>query len=268
MKTRHLLLFLFVAVFGHAQTITDIVVGSDDHNTLEAAVIAAGLDGTLAGDGPFTLFAPTDDAFAALPAGVVDALLEDPMGELTDILLYHAVSGEALSTDLTDGMEIETINGATVTVSIANGTVMINNATVTMADIDATNGVVHVIDAVLLPPDPLPTITDIVVGSDDHNTLEAAVIAAGLDGTLAGDGPFTVFAPTDAAFAALPAGVVDALLEDPMGELTQILLYHVVSGSAMAGDLADGMMIETLNGASVTVGIAASDDHRYRCGIR
>ena len=234
-------------------TITDIVVASPVHETLEAAVIAAGLAETLASEGPFTVFAPTDDAFAALPEGTVETLLEDPMGDLADILLYHAVSGTALSTDLSDGMMIETINGKNVTVTINDDGVFINDAQVTMADIPADNGVVHVIDAVLLPPS--NTITDIVVASPVHETLEAAVIAAGLAETLASEGPFTVFAPTDDAFAALPEGTVETLLEDPMGDLADILLYHAVSGTALSTDLSDGMMIETINGKNVTVTI-------------
>ncbi|MDC1508611.1 fasciclin domain-containing protein [Saprospiraceae bacterium] len=234
-------------------TITDIVVNSADHETLEAAVIAAGLAEALAGDGPFTLFAPTDDAFAALPEGTVEALLQDPSGALTDILLYHAAAGTALSTDLSDGLVVSTLNGKNVTVTINNDGIFINDAQVTVADIIADNGVVHVIDAVLLPP--TVTVTDVVVNSPVHETLEAAVIAADLAGTLAGEGPFTLFAPTDDAFAALPAGTVESLLQEPSGALTDILLYHVASGTALSTDLSDGMMVPTLNGNSVTVTI-------------
>ncbi|MFT6338009.1 MAG: putative surface protein with fasciclin (FAS1) repeats, partial [Halioglobus sp.] len=197
MKLRHLLIFLLFSVFSSAQTVVDIVVNSPDHNTLEAAVIAADLAETLSGDGPFTLFAPTDDAFAALPPGTVEALLEDPSGALTDILLYHAVGAEAFAADLSDGQMITTINGKDVTVTINMDGVFINDAQVTVADLDADNGVVHVINAVLLPPS--NTVVDIVVNSPDHNTLEAAVIAADLAETLSGDGPFTLFAPTDDA---------------------------------------------------------------------
>ena len=236
-----------------AQTVVDIIVDSEDHNTLEAAVIAAGLVETLSGDGPFTVFAPTDAAFAALPEGTVESLLEDPSGALTDILLYHVASGTALSTDLSDGMMVTTLNEKSVTVTINDDGVFINDAQVTVADIVADNGVVHVIDAVLLPP--TITITDIVVNSPVHETLEAAVIAADLAGTLAGEGPFTLFAPTDDAFAALPEGTVESLLQDPSGALTDILLYHVASGTALSTDLSDGMMVPTLNGNSVTVTI-------------
>jgi uncharacterized surface protein with fasciclin (FAS1) repeats len=241
-------------------TVVDIVVNSPDHNTLETAVIAAGLADDLSGAGPFTVFAPTDAAFAALPAGALDALLADPTGALADVLLYHVVGGLALSTDLSDGQMITTLLGEDITVTIDMNGVMINDAMVTVADILADNGVVHVIDAVLLPPPPQPTntILDIVVNSDVHNTLEAAVLAAGLEGALAGPGPLTVFAPTDGAFEALPAGTLDALLADPTGALTQVLLYHAVAGVALSTDLSDGQMITTIQGQDVTVTINAN----------
>jgi len=234
-------------------TVVDVVVGSPDHTTLEAAVIAADLAGTLSGDGPFTLFAPTDAAFDALPAGTVDDLLADPSGALTDVLLYHAISGDIRSTDLTDGQIATTVNGKDVTVTINTDGVFINDAQVTVADIVTDNGVVHVIDAVLIPP--RVTVVDIVVGSDDHTTLETAVLAADLAGTLSGDGPFTLFAPTDAAFAALPAGTVDELVSDPMGPLTDILLYHAIAGDIRSTDLSDGQMATTINGSDITVTI-------------
>ncbi|MFM7725576.1 MAG: fasciclin domain-containing protein, partial [Flavobacteriales bacterium] len=215
-----------------SNTILDIVVNSPDHNTLEAAVLAAGLQDALAGPGPFTVFAPTDAAFAALPAGTIETLLADPTGALTQVLLYHGVAGVALSTDLSNGMMVETLQGQNVTVTINANGVFINDAQVIIADIMADNGVVHVIDAVLVPEQTsVPTtVVDIIVNSPNHNTLETAVIAAGLADDLSADGPFTVFAPTDAAFAALPATLIAQLLADPTGQLTQILLYHVVAG--------------------------------------
>jgi uncharacterized surface protein with fasciclin (FAS1) repeats len=134
-------------------TIVDIVVNSEVHTILETAVLAAGLETTLSGPGPFTLFAPSDDAFANLPAGVLDAVLADPEGLLTDILLYHALDSDVRSADLSDGMVVATINGKDITVTINDDGVFINDvAQVTMADIVADNGVVHVINAVLLPP--------------------------------------------------------------------------------------------------------------------
>jgi uncharacterized surface protein with fasciclin (FAS1) repeats len=244
-----------------SNTILDIVVNSADHNTLEAAVLAAGLQGALAGPGPLTVFAPTDAAFAALPAGTIDALLADPTGLLTDVLLYHAVAGVAMSTDLTDGMMVTTLEGTDITVTINANGVFINDAQVIVADIMADNGVVHVIDAVLVPEvTPVTsTVVDIIVNSPDHTTLEVAVIEAGLADDLSGDGPFTVFAPTDAAFAALPAGTIEALLADPTGTLAQILLYHVVAGEALSSSLTNGQTIATLQGADVTVSITGGN---------
>jgi uncharacterized surface protein with fasciclin (FAS1) repeats len=257
------ILFSFIltvmSLVSFSQTVVDVIVNSPDHNTLEVAVIAAELADDLSGPGPFTVFAPTDAAFASLPAGVVDALLVDPTGDLAQILLYHVVSGTALSTSLTDGQTIATLQGQTVEVTINADGVFINDAQVIVADITATNGVVHVIDAVLLPPAPWPTTTvvDVIVNSDVHTTLEAAVVAAGLVETLSGTGPFTVFAPTDNAFAALPAGTVETLLADPTGTLTQILLYHVVGAQALSTDLTNGQTVATLQGQTVTVTINA-----------
>ena len=244
-----------VSFNSYSQTIFEIIESSDIHNTLEAAIVAAELDGTLASDGPFTVFAPTDDAFSVVPADVLETLLADPTGQLTQILLNHVVSGTAMSTDLADGMMITTLQGTEVLVSINDGVVMIGNAMVVSADIAADNGVVHVIDAILMPDMPTNSIFDIVANSDIHNTLEAAIVAAGLEGTLSSDGPFTLFAPTDEAFSVVPADVLETLLADPTGQLTQILLNHVVSGTAMSTDLADGMMITTLQGTEVLVSI-------------
>jgi uncharacterized surface protein with fasciclin (FAS1) repeats len=234
-------------------TVVDIVVNSENHNTLEAAVVAAGLVETLQGDGPFTVFAPTDAAFAALPAGTVEALLAD-IPALTNILTYHVVGAKAMSSGLTNGQKIVTVQGKEVTVTINEDGVFINNAKVTVADIEADNGVVHVIDAVLIPSALPATVVDIVVNSENHNTLEAAVVAAGLVGTLQGDGPFTIFAPTDAAFASLPAGTVEALLAD-IPALTNILTYHAVGAKAMSSSLTSGQKIVTLQGREVTVTI-------------
>ena len=235
-----------------SNTITDIVVNSPDHTILETAVLAAGLEGTLAGPGPFTVFAPTDAAFAALPAGTIDAVLADT-DLLTSILTYHVVSGDVRSTDLMDGMVVATLNGKDITVTINTDGVFINNAQVTVADVVADNGVVHVIDAVLLPPS--NTVADVIINSPDHNTLEVAVIAAGLVETLQGEGPFTVFAPTDAAFSSLPAGTVETLLMDPTGDLTTVLLYHVLGSDVRSTDLTDGQIATTLNSQEITVTI-------------
>ena len=237
-------------------TVVDVVVNSENHTTLEAAVVAAGLVETLSGEGPFTVFAPTDAAFALLPEGLIAQLLEDPTGDLTTILTHHVHSGNVLSTELSNGMMVPTIAGTELTVSIMDGMVQIDNANVTVADIITDNGVVHIIDAVLVPEeDQSTTVVDVVVNSENHTTLEAAVVAAGLVETLSGDGPFTVFAPTDAAFALLPEGLIAQLLEDPTGDLTTILTHHVHSGNVLSTELSNGMMVPTIAGTELTVSI-------------
>lgn len=197
-----------------ANSIVDIAVADGRFTTLVTAVTAAGLAETLAGDGPFTVFAPTDDAFAALPAGTIEALLADPQGALTDVLLYHVVSG-AVAAEAVVGLDsATTINGEDVAIAVQDGNVRLNeSATVIITDIMADNGIIHVIDAVLLPPgmvaEEKPSIAEIAVENGNFTTLVAALEAAGLVETLTGEGSFTVFAPTDEAFAALPEGTVE-----------------------------------------------------------
>ena len=132
--------------------IVDTAVAAGDFSTLVAAVQAAGLVDALKGEGPFTVFAPTDAAFAKLPAGTVDALLADPKGDLTQILLYHVVPGKVMAADVTDGLEAATLQGKPVKFSVQDGKVMINDANVVATDIETSNGVIHVIDSVILPP--------------------------------------------------------------------------------------------------------------------
>ena len=188
------------------------------------------------GPGPFTLFAPTDAAFNALPTGTLAALLNDvPL--LTNILLHHVVGDSVMSGMLSNGQVVTTLLGTDVTVTINPSGVYIDNAMVTVADVVADKETIHVIDAVLLPKpgctDPnatnydstaivddgscvyaTNTVYDVVVTSADHNLLEIAVDTCGLGGTLSGPGPFTLFAPTDAAFNALGSGTVLGLLND------------------------------------------------------
>lgn len=132
--------------------IVDTAIEAGSFTTLVSAVQAAGLEETLRGEGPFTVFAPTDDAFAAVPKATMDALLADPKGALADVLTYHVVAGKVMAADLSDGMMIDTVNGAKLGVKISDGTVMVGDATVVTADVEASNGVIHVIDAVLIPP--------------------------------------------------------------------------------------------------------------------
>lgn len=136
---------------GHSKDIVDTAIEAGSFETLVAAVQAAGLVDTLKGEGPFTVFAPTDAAFAALPEGTVESLLmPENKDQLVSILTYHVVPGKVMSTDLVDDMEAETVQGSTVTIDLDSG-VMVEGATVTTADIEASNGVIHVIDTVILP---------------------------------------------------------------------------------------------------------------------
>jgi uncharacterized surface protein with fasciclin (FAS1) repeats len=130
--------------------IVDTAVANGSFTTLVAAVQAAGLVDTLKGEGPFTVFAPTDEAFAALPEGTVEGLLADPEA-LAAILTYHVVAGKVMSTDLSDGMTATTVNGADITIGTEGG-VTVNGANVVTADVEASNGVIHVIDTVIMPP--------------------------------------------------------------------------------------------------------------------
>lgn len=238
-------------------TVFDIIADSDSHNTLESALLAAGLDSALNGAGPFTVFAPSDESFDILPEGTLDNLLANTT-LLSTILLHHVHAGELLSTNLTNGMTIETLNDDELTVTIANDVVKIDMSTVTQADIVADNGVVHVINMVLMPEiDTTYTVMDVVDNSPTHTTLKTALYEAGLDDDLRAEGPFTLFAPTDSAFDNLPAGLLDDLL-DNIPALTEVLLHHVHGDEAMADDLSDGMMIPTLNNDSLTVTINGS----------
>merc|ERR1712195_255881 len=189
------------------KTIVDLAVATPDLSTLVAALKAGGLVETLSGKGPFTVSAPTNEAFAKLPPATLAHLLKPAnVKELDAILTYHVVSGvAAFSKDLTDGEKIKTVEGQSVVAHVSAAGVMINDATVKTADIAASNGVVHIIDAVLIPKAPAgKTIVDLAVATADLSTLVAALKAGGLVETLSGKGPFTVFAPTNEAFAKLP----------------------------------------------------------------
>ena len=223
------------------------------HDSLVAALVQAELVTTLQGDGPFTVFAPTDQAFT--DAGIDLAALDTPEGKatLSDILLHHVVAGEVPASAVTDGMLATMVNGDKAKLSVTGDVVSISGATVTGADVATSNGIIHVIDKVLMPPG---DVTAIAQGTGIHDSLVAAVIQAELLTTLQGDGPFTVFAPTDQAFA--DAGIDLAALNTPEGKatLSDILLYHVVSAEVASGDLSECQVANAANGQplSFTVG--------------
>ena len=235
--------------------IVDTAVANGHFTTLVAALKAAGLADTLKGAGPFTVFAPTDDAFNKLPAGTVDTLLKpENLAKLKSILLYHVVSGAVMSSDEVKLTSANTLEGDPVNIKVDMGNVYINDAKVVTADIKTSNGVIHVIDTVLMPPQKLGTIVDVATADGRFTTLVAALQAAGLVDTLKGDGPFTVFAPTDDAFKKLPAGTVDTLLKpENLAKLKNILLYHVVSGKLMAADVVKLTSAKTVLGQDITI---------------
>ena len=223
------------------------------HESLVAALAQAELVSTLEGPGPFTVFAPNDDAFAA--AGIDLVALDTPEGKetLTDILLHHVYSGSVPASAVTDGMMAEMFNGDKVAFTNDGTTVTVGGATVITADVIASNGIIHVIDKVLMPPSDIPT----TAGTTGiHNTLVNAVVQANLLTTLSGDGPFTVFAPTDQAFT--DAGVDLTALDTPEGNqaLANILQYHVISGEVPASGVTDCLSADAVNGQplSFTVG--------------
>jgi len=238
-------------------------------STLVKAVIRADLVGALrTPNRTFTVFAPTDAAFAKLPPGVVEFLLRDKnKGSLQEVLKYHVVPGTVnTGTILNRTVTTAQTLGVNKTLSFAlnNNTVSINAgaARVVQPNVYATNGVAHVIDQVLVPPGVTlpPNIVDLAKSlPDQFSTLTTALQAAGLDKALVGAGPFTVFAPTNAAFAALPSGTLNSLLADPNGQLTNILQYHVIAGEVPAAEAirlaGSGASIRMLNGQAVRLSL-------------
>ncbi|TVQ23010.1 MAG: fasciclin domain-containing protein [Spirochaetaceae bacterium] len=235
-----------------ADDIVDTAVADGRFTTLVTAVQAAGLEATLRGDGPFTVFAPTDAAFAALPAGTVAALLRD-IPRLSNILLYHVVGAEVYAADVVELTSATTVQGQPVAITVSGGNVFVNNAQVIITDVQASNGVIHVIDTVILPP--ADNIAATLQADGRFTTLLTAVQAAGLADTLSTGGPFTLFAPTDAAFARLPVGTVQSLLAD-IPTLSDILLYHVVEGRVFSGDVVGLSSAPTVQGDSIAISIS------------
>ncbi len=216
-------------------------------NTLVKAVEAAGLTEALSGGGPFTVFAPTDDAFADLPDGTVESLLKPANREkLIAVLTHHVVPGRIEASGVLDSAKLDTLQGGSLLISTDDHGPRVDEARIVKTDVAASNGVIHVVDAVLLPKDIAKTAK--VAGQFD--TLLAAAKAAGLVEALTGDGPLTVFAPTDEAFAALPDGTLDdLLLPENRDRLAAILKYHVAPGRILLGR----PEVKTLQGGALDV---------------
>ena len=332
---------------GSEDIITTLITQDDDgFATLLSAVETAGLTSVLQGEGPFTVFAPNDDAHANIPDDELEALFADPDGALSDVLLYHVIPDTYTIEELAELGEIETLQGEMLSVTQDGDTYMVNGDTMVIKSLDATNGIVHVLDMVLMPPsmaemddsevaasqemtetdemtdseemddsddmtdseemddsmemtdseemddsdemtdseemddsvemtdseemddsdemtetedmgdsEPMSNLVEVALANDGFSTLVTALSEAGLVEALQGEGPFTVFAPNDDAFAKIPDDELDALLADPQGDLTDILLYHVVSGEIMSTDIEDGQTVETLQGSPITVSL-------------
>ena len=249
-------------------SIVDVAVANGSFTTLVAALEATGLDVTLSDmDSSFTVFAPTDDAFALLGDDTIAALLDDTE-TLTDILTYHVIGSEIDSSAAISsaGSTVEMVNGDSTGLSLDGDNLLVNTVTVTTVDVEADNGVIHVIDAVLLPPaekgTPTMNIVDTAVAAGDFGTLVTALQVAGLDTTLADESQsFTVFAPTDAAFAMIDPATLDLLLADPEA-LADVLLQHVVSGevSSVTAYTLNGLSASTASGAEIPVVINSELD--------
>ena len=240
--------------------IVEVAQADPRFSILVEAVVAADLQGTLSGTGPFTVFAPTNDAFAALlgELGVSKAQLLANKPLLTAVLTYHVLPAKVEQAAVPVGKPITTVQGGIFKVESVSGALTItdgrNRATrISATNVAAANGVIHVVDRVLLPAD--KNIVQTAVATPDFSILVEAVTAAGLGGTLSGTGPFTVFAPTNAAFAALLAelGVSkEALLADK-ALLTKVLTYHVLPARVLKADVPVGAAITTVQGQTFTV---------------
>jgi len=253
------------------KNIVELAAATADLSTLVTALKAGKLTDALSGKGPFTVFAPSNEAFAKLPKSVLERLL-DPKNikELQAVLEYHVIAGAAVhKADLKFTQRVKTLEGKELfIVKDHRGDVLVDNARVTTADVDASNGVVHIIDNVLIPraldqsasPAVTKNIVELAAATADLSTLVTALKAGKLTDALSGKGPFTVFAPSNEAFSKLPKSVLERLL-DPKNikELQNLLEYHVIAGAAVhKADLKFIQKVKTLEGKELFI----VKDHR------
>lgn len=244
-------------------TITDVVVKSDNFSTLEAAVIKANLQGTLSGAGPFTVFAPDNNAFTA--SGITSTVLNSlTQAQASNIILYHALGAKVMAADVPAGpnAKVTTASGDSVFVTKNASGVFVNGIKVNTADVGADNGVIHVIGKVLMPP--AGNIVETAVASGLDSLVKAvtrATSAPGGDPTLAGtlsSATLTVFAPTNAAFTQLLTALsLTDINQIPIGTLLAVLRYHVVGGRAFSSDLSNGNLT-MLAGGTTTVSLTGA----------
>ena len=252
--------------------VVQVAQGNPDFSILVEAVTAADLGATLSGPGPFTVFAPTNAAFAALltELGLTKAQLLANKPLLTSVLTYHVLPARVFKAGIPLGEHITTVEGGFFKIEAEGSAVVITDArnrksNIVATDIRANNGIIHAVDKVLLPGD--KNIVQTASALPDFSILVEAVVAANLGGTLSGSGPFTVFAPTNAAFAALLAelGVTKAQLLANTALLTKVLTYHVVEGVVLKAEVPVGAPITTVEGETFSVSAAlAITDKRGR----
>ncbi|MEO0508624.1 MAG: fasciclin domain-containing protein [Verrucomicrobiota bacterium] len=234
--------------------LVEVAAEAGSFQTLLTAAKAAGLADVLQSKGPFTVLAPSDEAFSKLlPEGSVDRLLRpENKEELVNILKYHVLPGRLNAQDVASLPAATTVNGQSVSITKNGSNLRFNAALVKKADIHASNGVIHVIDRVLTPSS--KTIVDVAENANEFVSLIAALKATGLDTALMGEGPLTVLAPTDRAFSALPKGTVSSLLkEENLPKLKEILKYHVIPGRILSSELSKKPSIKTLNGQTLPI---------------
>lgn len=256
--------------------IVQVAQGSADLGILVEAVVAADLSATLSGPGPFTVFAPTNAAFAALLAelGVTKAELLANKPLLTAVLTYHVLGARVQKAQVPLGRKITPLDGGIFKIDQIGQDLVIQDgrnrtARITAADVAASNGTVHVIDKVILPAD--RNLVETAAGITDFSTLVAAATAANLGGALSGTGPFTVFAPTNAAFGALltELDLTQAELLADTALLTAVLTYHVIPGQLLKGEIVPGVQPATLQGQtfSISSGLVITDQRGRMANI-
>ncbi len=231
------------------QNVVEVAAKAGQFQTLLAACKAADLAGALTGKGPFTVFAPTDAAFKRLGDDVVaDLLKPENKQKLAAILSYHVVAAQLPATKVPAEKSLQTLQGVALPIEVVGGKVKVGGANVVTADVMASNGVIHVIDTVMLPP-AAPNLVEVATKAGSFATLLQAAKAAGLAETLAKDGPFTVFAPTDAAFAQLGEdAIADLLKPENNQKLAGILKHHVVAGEVKAAQAIKLTEAKTIGG--------------------
>jgi len=241
--------------FGFEKNIVETAVEAGKFKTLATALTAAGLVDAVKGPGPFTVFAPTDEAFAKVPKETLEMLLKPENKEkLKAVLTYHVVPGKVMAKDVVGLKGAKSLNGQRIDVKVDGSKVSVDGANVVATDIACTNGVIHVIDSVILPAsDNIPAVA---TKAGKFSTLLAAAKAAGLVDALSGDKALTVFAPTDEAFGKLPSGTVESLLKpENKDKLKSILLFHVVEGRVYSEDAVKAKTAATLQGGKVEISV-------------